>query len=173
MRASIIILLLCPLYYGNVKAQISPELQRAIESVPYAKFDYPANRDRTKPPQVASPQAYEFAYYQLPYAIDLDMEKNDALNTYVSIVMVDFSSVSLSAEKETQILRNSISELRSLLSSQYDHARMYGYYAHISYSYSMLAQIAREGNAIIAIREVLSTKDLLNSLTLRLQILSE
>jgi len=154
-------------------AQISPELQKAIDSVPFAKFDYPANRDRSKPPQVPEPQAFAFAYYHLPYAINLGAERNAALNTYVGIVLVDFDSVTLSIEKEKEALQKAVSGLKNLLANQYTRARLYGYYAHRTYSHSMLANIAREGDAVIAIREALSSEILLNTLTSRMQILSK
>lgn len=154
-------------------AQITPELQNAINSVPFAKFDYPANRDRRQPPQVAEPQAFAFAYYQLPYAINLDMKMEEVLNTYVGVVLVDFESVSLSLEKEQEALRMAISGLKDLLSNQYARARLYGYYANRTYSYSVLTDIARTGDAVIAIREVLSTEALLDLLTSRMVTISK
>jgi hypothetical protein len=148
-------------------AQISPELQAAINSVPFAKFDYPANRDRSKPPEVASPAAFVFAYYQLPYAVNVNPVRNAELNTYVEYVLLDFGSANLSPANERAAIRKALPKLQTLIDEQILTARMAGYADITNYSYSYLSQFFSNGRVIIAIRELWSSQDLFKKLVAR------
>ena len=152
----------------SVKAQISRELQDAINSVPFARFDYPANRDRNVAPQVASPQAFAFAYYSLPYAINLEMVADELTEGYVGKVILFFNSVKLSAAEEKEILKKAVPQLQKLLDQQYFDASVAGFNARFTFSRSMIARISANGKAIAIVREILSTQALINQLVLRM-----
>jgi len=148
-------------------AQISKELQDAINNVPIAKFDYPSNRNRNTPPEVASPQVFAFAYYRLPYAINLNPDYNDAVGGYVEKVMIDFDSVDLSPATERKIIQNALIQLQELIDRQVRIARIAGFIDYTNYSRSYISQFSTNGNAIIAIRELMSSQALLNKLVNR------
>jgi hypothetical protein len=152
----------------SVKAQVSRELQEAINSVPFARFDYPANRDRNIPPQVASPQAYAFAYYSLPYAINLEMVADDLTEGYVGKVILFFNSVKLSSAEEKEILKKTVPQLQKLLDQQYFDASVAGFNARCTFSRSMIVRISANGRVIAIIREILSTRELINQLVQRM-----
>lgn len=153
-------------------AQNSPELQNAINSVPFAKFDYPANRDRSKPPQVASPASFVFAYYELPYAVNVNPVRNADLNTYVEYVLPDFGSVNLSPAKERAAIRKALPKLQTLIDEQILTARMAGYADITNFSRSYISQFFSNGRVIIAIRELWSSQDLYKKLTARQKLLA-
>lgn len=153
-------------------SQISPELQAAINSVPFAKFNYPANRDRSQPPEVPSPAAFVFAYYQLPYAINVKPVRNADLNTYVEYVLLDFESVSLSPAKELAAIRKALPKLQTLMDEQILTARMAGYADIYNYSRGYLSQFFSNGKVIIAIRELWSSQDLYKKLAAREKVLA-
>lgn len=148
----------------SAQAQISRQLQDAINNVPVAKFDYPANRNRNIPPQVASPQAFAFAYYRLPYAVNLNLVYNSAINSYVEIVMLDFDSVDLSVSEERQMVRSALIQLQDLMDKQGRIARLAGFMDYTNFSNSYISQFSTNGNAIIAIRELMSSQILFNTL---------
>lgn len=148
-------------------AQITRELQDAINSVPFAKFDYPANRDRSTPPAVASPQAFVFAYYRLPYAINLEPVYNDALGGYVEKVLLKFKSVDLSPAAERKMIQNALLQLQELIDRQVYTARMAGFADYMNFSRSYISQFFSNGRAVIAIRELMSSQDLFNKLVKR------
>lgn len=164
--------LLFALAVHSAYSQISPELQQAINSVPFAKFDYPANRDRSKPPEVASPAAFVFAYYNLPYAVNVNPVHNAGLNTYVEYVLLDFESSNLTPAKELAAIRKALPGLLSLMDEQIMIARMAGYADIINYSYSYLSQFFSNGRVIIAIRELWSSQDLYKKLAAREKLLA-
>ena len=169
-RWTVIVLLL---FTGlSAQAQITPELQAAINSVPFAKFDYPANRDRSKAPQVASPASFVFAYYQLPYAVNVNPVRNADLNTYVEYVVLDFESVSLSPAKERAAIRKALPKLQTLIDEQIMTARMAGYADITNFSRSYLSQFFSSGRVVIAIRELWSSQDLLKQLSARDKLLA-
>ena len=168
MKISVFLLLGALAFFSmNTHAQITPELQDAINSVPFAKFDYPANRDRSTPPDVASPQAFTFAYYRLPYAINLKPVYNDALGSYVEKVLIDFESVDLSASAEKQMIQNALIQLQELMDQQVQVARMAGFNDYFNFSSSYISQFFSNGRAVIAIRELMSSQDLFNKLVKR------
>jgi hypothetical protein len=152
-------------------AQITRELQEAIDNVPFAKFDYPANRNRNNPPDVASPQAFAFAYYRLPYAINLQPVYNDALGGYVEKVLLDFDSVDLSPAVERKMIQNALIKLQELMDRQVYTARMAGFADYTNFSRSYISQFFSNGRAIIAIRELMSSQDLFNKLVKRAKTL--
>ncbi len=134
IKSLLLILLLCAV--KPTHAQISKELQDAINSVPFAKFEYPANRNRNNPPDVASPQEFAFAYYKLPYAINLKPVYNEALGGYVEKVLIDFDSVDLSASAEKRIIQNELIQLQELIDRQVHVARMTGFDDYFNFSRS-------------------------------------
>lgn len=156
----------------TVQAQINPELKAAINSVPFAKFDYPANRDRSKAPQVASPASFVFTYYQLPYAINVRPVRNADLDTYVEYVVLDFESVSLSPAKERAAICKVLPNLQTLIDEQIMTARMAGYADITNFSRSYLSQFFSCGRVIIAIRELWSSQDLYKKLAAREKLLA-
>jgi hypothetical protein len=151
----------------GASCQVTQQLQDAINNVPTAKFAYPANRDRDSPPQVASPQAYAYAYYHLPYAIDLATNYDELTDGYLSKVIVNFKSVNLSSDEEKRMLKKAVLDLQDLLDRQYATARHTGFTARTNFSRSMVSRFASNGQAIIAIREILSTRDLIDKLLRR------
>jgi len=153
-------------------SQISPELQQAINSVPFAKFDYPANRNRSLPPEVASPASFVFAYYQLPYAVNVNPVRNVDLNTYVEYVLLDFESANLSPARELVAIRKALPNLLSLIDEQIMTARMAGYADITNYSRSYISQFSSGGRVIIAIRELWSSQDLYKKLAAREKLLA-
>ena len=155
------------LFCQTIHAQITRELQDAINSVPFAKFDYPANRDRSSPPEVASPQSFVFAYYRLPYAINLKPVYNDALGGYVEKVLLDFGSARLSADAERKMLKNALMQLQEVIDQQVVTARMAGFADYMNFSRSYISQFFSNGRAVIAIRELMSSQDLFNKLVKR------
>lgn len=168
MKISVFLLLGALVFFNiNTHAQITHELQDAINSVPFAKFDYPANRDRNDRPEVASPQAFVFAYYWLPYAINLKPVYNDALGSYVEKVLIDFESVALSASAEKRMIQNALIQLQELMDQQVQVARMAGFNDYFNFSSSYISQFFSNGRAVIAIRELMSSQDLFNKLTKR------
>jgi hypothetical protein len=160
-------------YLAESFPQISSELQNALNSVPFAKFDYPANRDRSQPPEVPSPAAFVFAYYQLPYAINVKPVRNADLNTYVEYVVPDFESVNLSPDKERAAIRKALPKLQNLIDEQIMTARMAGYADITNFSRSYLSQFFSNGRVIIAIRELWSSQDLFKKLSAREKFLAE
>ena len=148
-------------------AQITRELQDATNSVPFAKFNYPANRDRNSPPEVASPQAFAFAYYSLPYAINLKPVYNEAIGGYVEKVFLDFESVDLSPSTERKIIQNALIQLQELIDQQVRIARIAGFIDYTNFSRSYISQFSSNGNVIIAIRELMSSQDLFYKLVKR------
>ncbi len=167
MKTTIIIGTFILLFTVEGQAQISPALRDAINSVPIVSFAYPANRDRDHLPPVEYPGAYAYAFVHLPYAIDLGLERDDMTDGYVNKVIVKFNSVRLSAGEEKRILKNAILGLNDLLDSQYMTARLAGFDARFNFSRSMISRIASNGQAIIAIREIMTTQDLINKLVRR------
>ena len=161
------LILLFVIAYLSSFSQISPELQAAINSVPFAKFDYPANRDRNKQPEVASPTAFVFAYYQLPYALNVNPVRNADLDTYVEYVLLDFGSAKLSPANERATIRKALPKLQTLMDEQIHTARMAGYADITNYSRSYLSQFFSNGRVIIAIRELWSSQDLFKKLVAR------
>ncbi|MCX6252528.1 MAG: hypothetical protein NTX61_17475 [Bacteroidetes bacterium] len=151
----------------GANCQVTQQLQDAINNVPTAKYAYPANRDRDSPPQVASPQAYAYAYYHLPYAIDLATNYDELTDGYLSKVIVNFKSVNLSAAEEKRMLKKAVLELQDLLDRQYATSRRAGFTARTNFSRSMVSRFVSNGQAIIAIREILSTRDLIDKLVRR------
>lgn len=152
----------------HIEAQISKELNDAINSVPIVSFAYPANRNRQNPPNVECPAAYLYAYRNLPYAIDLN-PASDGVGGYTNLVIVKFNSVSISATREKEILKNAVLELQGLLNNQGYIARRLGFEARWNYSRSELNRIAADGRAIIAYREILTTQDLINKLLFKMK----
>jgi len=152
---------------SHIFPQIIPELQNAINSVPFATFAYPADRDRNYPPQVSSPQAYVFAYYNLPYAIDLGVNYDELTDSYLSKVIVKFTSVNLSSDDEKRMLNTAILQLQDMLDWQYAAARRAGFQARSHFTRSMISRFASNGQAIIAIREILITQALMDKLVSR------
>lgn len=167
MKHLLIFLSFSFLSIGHVFSQISQELQNAINSVPFAKFDYPANRNRSVAPQVASPAAFAFAYYHLPYAINLKPVRNYDLDTYVEYVLIDFQSAGLSPTSERAVLRRVLPKLNSLIDNQLLTARRAGYADITNYSRSYISQFSSNGRVIIAIRELWSSQELYKKLSLR------
>jgi len=168
MKISVFLLLGALVFFNmNTHAQITRELQDAINSVPFAKFDYPANRDRNDRPEVASPQAFVFAYYRLPYAINLKPVYNDALGSYVEKVLIDFESVDISASAEKRMIQNALIQLQELMDQQVQVARMAGFNDYFNFSSSYISQFFSNGRAVIAIRELMSSQDLFNKLAKR------
>lgn len=161
------ILIIAFLAVSALNAQITPELKKAIESVPFARFDYPANRDRKKPPQVPSPQAFTFAYYNLPYAINLDMVKDESSNGYVGKVILDFNSIKLKSNEEKKLLKEALIQLQGLLEQQYSNAGLYGYSSYRHHRRGINQRIQAEGQIIIATREIISTENLMRTLKMR------
>jgi len=161
------LLLALALFSISATAQISPELQNAINSVPFAKFDYPANRDRSKPPQVASPASFVFAYYELSYAVNVNPVRNAELDSYVEYVLLDFNSIQLSPAEERAAIRKAIPKLQALIDEQILVARRAGYADITNYSWSYLSQFFSNGRVIIAIRELWSSQDLFYKLATR------
>jgi hypothetical protein len=162
-----ILILVLAIISVKTHAQITRELQDAINSVPFAKFDYPANRDRNDSPEVASPQAFVFAYYRLPYAINLKPVYNDALGGYVEKVLLDFNSVDLSPAAERKMIQNELLKLQELIDIQVYTARMAGFADYTNFSRSYISQFFSNGRAVIAIRELMSSQDLFNKLVNR------
>jgi len=158
---SVIVFLL--LIVTDASCQINRQLQDAIDNVPYAQFAYPADRNRETPPQVANPQAYAYAYYYLPYAIDLTMVR-DASGGYVGKVLLDFESADMTASEERGVIRKAILGLQNLLDNQAVIARRAGFADYTNFSSSYISQFASNGRAIIAIREMISTQYLINKL---------
>ena len=152
--------------------QVTRELQDAINQVPVARFAYPADRDRSDPPEVESPRAYAYAYYNLPYAIDLSVTYDDLTDGYLSKVIVKFKSINLSSGEEIRMLKNAITELQDLLDQQYTNARHAGFNARTNFTRSMIARFESNGRAIIAIREILSPRDLIDKLVRRMKSIS-
>jgi len=168
MRTTIIIgIFVLLLAAEETQAQISRALQDAIDSVPIVSFAYPANRDRDRLPPVECPGAYAYAFVHLPYAIDLGMERDDLTGGYVSKVIVKFNTVRLSVGEERRVLSNAVLELNDLLDSQYMAARLVGFDARFNFNRDMISRIASNGRAIIAIREIMTTQDLINKLIRR------
>jgi hypothetical protein len=159
-----VIVILGVLFCQTSYAQITRELQDAINSVPFAKFDYPANRDRNTRPDVASPQAFAFAYYRLPYAINLKPVYNEAIGGYVEKVLIDFDSVRLSADAERRMIKNALMQLQEVIDQQVVTARMTGFADYTNFSRSYISQFFSNGRAVIAIRELMSSQDLFNKL---------
>lgn len=141
------------------EAQVSDELQDAENQVPVAQTAYPADRDRSSSPELSSPRAYVFAYYNLPYAIDLSMEQDNETGIGFERVIVDFNSVNLSNSEEISQLKNAISRLEQMLDEDQINARR-KYVRGMVNSESDMADISAQGNAVIAQRELLCTKDL-------------
>lgn len=172
MKPIVYVIVFFGVFVGHAaSAQITRELQDAIDSVPFAKFDYPANRDRNTPPEVASPQAFAFAYYRLPYAINLKHVYNDAIGGYVEKVLIDFYSVDLSPSAERKMIQNTLLKLQDLIDRQVRIARIAGFTDYTNYSRSYISQFSTNGNAIIAIRELMSSQALFNKLVTRAQSL--
>jgi hypothetical protein len=172
MKLVIVMLVFWSLFTSMAIGQISPELQKAIDSVPFAKFDYPANRDRDARLNVQAPQAYFYAYKNLPYAIDLHINYDTKSGLYIEKVMLDYGSVRLSPSREKQILTRAIADLRALLDQQYRAAGQAGFYARYqSFSPSLIAAQAAHGNVMIAIRQIVTTQDLIHKLSERIQTL--
>ena len=150
-------------FVTDASCQINRQLQNAIDNVPFAQFAYAADRDRETPPQVANPQAYAYAYYFLPYAIDLAMVR-DASGGYVGKVLLDFESVELTTVKERGLIKKAILELQNLLDKQTVIARRAGFADYTNFSSSYISQFASNGLAMISIREMISTQYLINKL---------
>ncbi|MGV8134419.1 MAG: hypothetical protein AB2L20_04325 [Mangrovibacterium sp.] len=168
MRTTIIIgIFVLLLAAEKNQAQISPALQDAVNRVPIVSFAYPANRDRGRLPPAEYPGAYAYAFVHLPYAIDLGMEQDDMTGGYVNKVIVKFNSVRLSAGEERRVLKNAVLELNDLLDSQYMAAQLAGFDARFNFNRHMISRIASNGRAIIAIREIMTTQDLINKLVRR------
>jgi len=166
MKQPILFLVLLAFSFAN--AQISPELQKAIDNVPFAKFDYPAHRDRDARLIMQAPQAYFYAYKNLPYAIDLHINYDTNSGLYIEKVMLDYGSVRLSPSKEKQILSRAITDLRAVHDQQYRAAGQAGFYARYqSFNPSLIAAWAAHGDAIIAIRQIITTQDLIHKLSIR------
>jgi hypothetical protein len=172
MNRFVLILTFILMFFAETKSQISPELQNAINSVPFARFDYPANRDRSQPPEVPSPASFVFAFYQLPYSINVKPVRNADLNTYVEYVLLDFESVNLSADKERTAIRKALIKLQNLIDEQIMTARMAGYADITNFSSSYISQFFSNGRVIIAIRELWSSQDLYKKLTAREKLLA-
>ncbi len=168
MKRSMYLFAIISLLFGSdAHSQITRELQDAINNVPFARFDYPANRDHNIPPGVASPQAFVFAYYKLPYAINLKPVYNNAINGYVEKVLIDFKSVKMNAVKERRMLLNTLIQLQGLIDRQGKVARIAGFNDYLNFNPSYISQFVTSGDVIIAIRELMSSQDLYNSLVAR------
>lgn len=141
------------------KAQVSDDLQNAMDNVPEINTAYDADRDRSESPEISSPRAYVFAYYNLPYAIDLSSEQDPVTGISFERVEVDFGSVDLSTEDEKDQLDNAIKKLSRMLDEDQLTAHRKYFRGNVSTG-SDLSDISAQGNAIIAQRELLCTKDL-------------
>jgi len=153
------------------KAQITNDLQNAINEVPVVSFSFPANRNRNRTLQVQAPQAYVYAYYKLPYAINLGAKTDEVTGESIESVILKFYSVDLAPSQERRIIVNAILELQNLLDRQNKTARIAGYDANTNYSRSMLSRIFSNGRAIAAYREIITTQDLINQLIKRSKII--
>jgi hypothetical protein len=164
---SIVIFSLITLITLSGKAQISRKLQDAINKVPVVSLAYPANRDRDHLPTVEVPQAYLYAFVHLPYAINLDLVKDEMTNGYVNKVLIDFNSVNLPASVEKKILRNAVLDLQNILDQQGYQTRITGFNARMNFSRSMISRLSSQGDVIIAVREMMCTQDLIIKLSNR------
>ena len=142
-------------------------LQEALRNVPVVSYAAPANRDRTRRLTIDDPKAYVFAYYNLPYAINLGGRTDEMTGMIIEQVIVKFNSVQLSAQDEKQILYNAILKLKNLLSMQNTTARQAKYYDETNRSTSQISQASSNGRAVIALREAFCTEDLINKLVFR------
>ena len=143
------------------------ELQEALRNVPVVNYAAPANRDRSRRLTIDQPQAYVFAYYNLPYAINLGGRNDQMTGVITEEVVVKFNSVLLSAQQEKQMLYNVILKLQGLLARQNAVARQAKYYDETNRSTSQISQAFSNGRAVIALREALCTENLLNKLVYR------
>jgi len=158
--------LLLSLNIYTTKAQVSDDLQNAMNDVPEVNTAYDADRDRSESPEISSPRAYVFAYYNLPYAIDLSSKQDPVTGISFERVEVDFNSVDLSTEDEKDQLDNAIKKLSQMLDEDQLTAHRKYFRGNVSTG-SDLSDISAQGNAIIAQRELLCTKDLYLKLTSR------
>lgn len=122
---------------------------------------------------VASPQAYAFAYYRLPYAIDLVPVKNEAVGGYLELVKLSFGSVDYSPSKERALIIKSLGDLQKLMDNQVYTARVAGFIDYTNTSRSYISQFYSNGRAMIAIRELMSSQALFNKLVARAKSLSD
>lgn len=143
------------------------ELQEALRNVPVVSYAAPANRDRSRRLTIDQPQAYVFAYYNLPYAINLGGRTDQMTGMITEQVIVKFNSVQISAQEEKRILYNAILKLQGLLARQNAIARQAKYYDETNRSNSQISQASSNGRAVIALREALCTEDLINKLVFR------
>ena len=153
-------------------SQYSQELMEALNSVPIVETYYPANRDRTIDIPTWN-QAYQYAFYNLPYALDLKTYQNYA-GTTSEEVLIDFSSVDLKASTEISILNKAIQELNNLLATQRQKAIIAENRTNqAQYGSSQTVAISAQGDAIVAYREMESTTGLINKLKDRRIYLSD
>ncbi len=153
-------------------AQITDQLQDAIGEVPVIDPSYGADRDRSEPPIINSPTAYVFAYYRLPYAIDLSIDEDGSYGTHLEKVEVDFSSVDLSSDDEIEILSDAVNKLQTMV-DRFELAVFRAGYRTNFTTGSDLRDFQSQGNAIIAVRELYAAKELLLKLSNRYSYLSQ
>lgn len=142
---------------------------QVIQNIPMVKYDYPASRNRQRSPTVSQPRAWVFAYYNLPYAIDLDLYE-DATGGYGSKVIVKFSNCDLIVSEERKILERVLPKLQALIDELGEMERMARRNANYN-SVASQAVIAAQGNVIIAFRERQCANHLYTRLVNRLNAL--
>ena len=142
-------------------------LQEALRNVHAVNYAAPANRDRSRRLTIDEPQAYVFAYYNLPDAINLGGRTDEMTGMNILQVIVNFHSLQISAQEEKQMLYNAVLKLQALLDRQNAVARQAKYYDETNSSSSQISQAFSNGRAVIALREVLCTQDLINKLLVR------
>lgn len=159
-----VLFVLAIMFCQNISfSQISRQLQDAINSTTIRQTRYSANRNRNARCQVYN-KAYQYAYYKLPYAIDLNQYQNYA-GTISEEVIIKFSSVDLSGYSEQRILSKAINELSDLLARQQKIARIAEQRAQqAKYSRSSSVAIAAQGEVIVAYREIESIQGLIGKL---------